>query len=70
MNFFGNWIFRFGGIQQLRGQFLYPERGQKQAFFDPLSLIVSTLLLNAPLANKFDFSGSFMIEKIPHTIGN
>ena len=43
----------FGGIQQLcgqnfaifyphsfppRGQFLYPERGQKQSFFDPLIL--------------------------------
>ena len=45
-----------GGIQQLRGQnfaifwppplggqFLYPERGQKQTFFDPLPpLILST----------------------------
>ena len=26
----------------LRGQFLYPERGQKQNFFDPLPLILST----------------------------
>ena len=25
-----------GVIQQLRGQFLYPERRQKQTFFDPL----------------------------------
>ena len=25
-----------GGIQQQRGQLLYPERGQKQTFFDPL----------------------------------
>ena len=24
-----------GGIQQQRGQLLYPERGQKQTFFDP-----------------------------------
>ena len=53
----------FGGIQQLRGQnfaifwspttllrgqFLYPERGQKQTFFDPSPLILSTLLLNGP----------------------
>ena len=48
--------FYLGGIQQLRGQnfvifwppplrgqFLYPERGQKQTFFDPLPpLILST----------------------------
>ena len=34
----------------LRGQFLYPERGQKQIFFDPISpLILSTQLLNGPL---------------------
>ena len=29
-------FFDSGGIQQLHGQFLYPERGQKQTFFDPL----------------------------------
>ena len=44
-----------GGIQQLRGhnfaifdppplhgRFLYPERGQKQTFFDPFPLILYT----------------------------
>ena len=42
------------GIQQLRGQFLYPESGQKQTFFNP-HLILSTQLLNGPLRQQ-DFS--------------
>ena len=32
----------FGPLPPLRGQFLYPERGQNQTFFDPLPLILST----------------------------
>ena len=32
----------------LRGQFLYPERGQKQIFFYPPPPLLSPQLLNAP----------------------
>ena len=53
-------LVNLGGIQQLRGQnfaifdpplhgqFLYPEGGQKQTFFDTLPLILSTYLLYGP----------------------
>ena len=51
-----------GGIQQLRGQnftifrptplcgqFLYPERGQKQTFFDPLPPHLVHVVIECPL---------------------
>ena len=33
----------------LRGQFLYPERGQKQTFFDPLPPRIVHLVIEWPL---------------------
>ena len=50
---FNNYVDRimpfFAPPPPLRGHFLYPERGQKQTFFDPFPLILSTQLLNGPL---------------------
>ena len=45
-------ILPFFDPPSLRGQFLYPERGQKQTFVDPSLLILSTLLLNGPLSSR------------------
>ena len=55
-----------GGIQQLRGHnfaifwpptpwvdsFLYPERGEKQTFFDPLPLHLVHVVIECPLNQK------------------
>ena len=37
------------GIQQVRGQFLYPEHGQKQTFFDPLPPHLVHVVIEWPL---------------------
>ena len=41
-NNYGDKIFSFFAPPPLRGQFLYPERGQKQTFFDPPPIFLST----------------------------
>ena len=39
-------------IPPLRGQFLYPERGEKQTFFDPLPLHLVHVVIECPLNQK------------------
>ena len=38
----------------LRGQFLYPERGRKQTFFDPLPLHLVHVVIECPLRSFTD----------------
>ena len=68
---------RLGGIQQLRGQnfamfwpphplrgqFLYPKRGQKQTFFDPLSPHLVHVVIEWPIIDTihYYFPGYFRI---------
>ena len=45
----------------LRGQFLYPERGQKQTFFDPLPPQLVHVVIECPLRIQIQKDGKVLL---------
>ena len=61
MGSFNNYVDRilpFFDPTPLRGQFLYPERGQKQTFFDPLPPHLVHEVIECPLSIKMNVYAS------------